>query len=320
MHKPSDTPTIAIDPCNGYTLMQRTCLLKFLSLCFILTLSATTSIDTAYAVQDDAKAEIDEYSQQRGPQHLTGKITEIITAGGITYIAVDAGKEIIWAAGPNDNSLDNGDTISFSTAMPMQNFYSKKLDRDFSVIYFVKQFNSGDQAANAIKPSGQSNKPQAPHAAAPQTARTPGEVVVGNHLLNASLDGLNIKNKTLSEYKGKPLIINVWASWCGPCRAEMGSLMRLAERYNGKMFNIIGISTDDYRDKAVAFIEQTNISFDNYIDHELLLENMLGASTIPLTVLVDADGRVLQKVRGSREWDSPEIVKSIGKVFGIQLM
>jgi len=50
------------------------------------------------------------------------------------------------------------------------------------------------------------------------------------------------------------------------------------------------------------------------------MENMLGASTIPLTVLIDADGRVLQKVRGSREWDSPEIVKAIGDLFRIKLM
>jgi hypothetical protein len=50
------------------------------------------------------------------------------------------------------------------------------------------------------------------------------------------------------------------------------------------------------------------------------MENMLGATTIPLTVLVDADGRVLQKVRGSREWDSPEILEAIENVFQIKLM
>ena len=136
----------------------------------------------------------------------------------------------------------------------------------------------------------------------------------------ATLDGLNGKAKKFSAFKGKPLIINIWASWCGPCRAEMGSLERLAQRYNGKEFNIIGISTDDYRNKAEAFIKQTEISFENFLDHKLLLENMLGANTIPLTILVDADGRVLKKVRGSREWDSPEIIDAIGEVFHIKLM
>ena len=150
-------------------------------------------------------------------------------------------------------------------------------------------------------------------------AKTPGEVEVGSFLREATLNGLNGKNKNFSDFKGKPLLINVWASWCGPCRAEMGSLERLAQRYNGKEFNMIGVSTDDYRDRAVAFIKQTKISFENYLDSKLLLENMLGANTIPLTILVDADGRVMVKARGAYEWDSPEIIDAIGEAFQIKL-
>ena len=65
---------------------------------------------------------------------------------------------------------------------------------------------------------------------------------------------------TFVRIKGKPLIINVWASWCGPCRAEMGSLDRIAKRHNGRQFHIIGISTDDYADKAQRFVTGTGIS------------------------------------------------------------
>ena len=133
------------------------------------------------------------------------------------------------------------------------------------------------------------------------------------------MDGLNGEDKKLSDFKGKPLIINVWASWCGPCRAEMGSLERLAKRFNGEEFNVIGISTDDYHHKAAAFIEQTGITFGNYLDSKLVLENMLGANTIPLTILVDDNGRILEKVRGAREWDSMEIIDAIGEVFHLRL-
>ena len=137
-------------------------------------------------------------------------------------------------------------------------------------------------------------------------AGTPGEVMVGSYLRQATLNGLNGKSKKLADFNGKPLIINVWASWCGPCRAEMASLQRLAQRYNGKEFNVIGISTDDYRNKAEAFIRQTEITFENFLDSKLLLENMLGANTIPLTILVSANGRVLKKVRGALEtWQYP---------------
>ena len=131
------------------------------------------------------------------------------------------------------------------------------------------------------------------------SASTPGEVMVGSYLREATLHGFDGKINKLSEYKGKPLIINVWASWCGPCRAEMGSLEQLARQHNGKEFNLIGISTDDNRLAAKDFIKQSGITFDSFLDRELLLENMLGANTIPLTILVDANGRVLKKFRGA---------------------
>ncbi len=150
-------------------------------------------------------------------------------------------------------------------------------------------------------------------------AGTPGEVEIGGYLREARLQGLSGKSKKFSDYHGKPLLINVWASWCGPCRQEMGSLQRLAHRYNGKEFNVIGISTDDDRHAAIAFIKQSKVTFENFIDSNVFLENMLGANTIPLTILVDAQGKVLEKARGAYEWDSPEIVDSIGEVFHIKL-
>ena len=150
-------------------------------------------------------------------------------------------------------------------------------------------------------------------------AATPGEVWIGGYLREATLHGLNGETKKFSDYKGKPLIINVWASWCGPCRAEMGSLERLARRHNGKEFNLIGISTDDDGNAAAAFIKQSEITFENFLDSKLLLENMLGANTIPLTILVDANGRVLEKVRGAYDWDSQKNIDAIGDVFHIKL-
>jgi thiol-disulfide isomerase/thioredoxin len=300
--------------------MQRIRPSKFLYLCLTLTASPIGTIDAADVMEDDGQSEYRESAQPGDPQHVTGKITEIVNAGGITYVEVNTGSEKVWAAGLVDESLSAGNTISFSAAMPMQNFHSKSLNRDFAVIYFATEFMMGNQTPNTVTPSGRANKPQTIHPTIARTFRTPEEVATGSLLPDTSLDGLNTENRSLADYKGMPLMINVWASWCGPCRAEMGSLERLAQRYNGKEFHIIGISTDDYRDKAAAFIDQTEVSFENFIDHELLMENMLGASTIPLTVLIDADGRVLQKVRGSREWDSPEIVKAIGDVFRIELM
>ena len=150
-------------------------------------------------------------------------------------------------------------------------------------------------------------------------AATPGEVPVGGTLREARLNGLTVPPTQLSSYRGKPLIINVWASWCGPCRAEMASLDSLSKRYKGKPFKVIGISTDDYPEKAYAFLERTGTSFENFIDARLELENMLGANRLPLTLLIDAQGRVLAKHYGAKDWDSPETRQMIAQAFGIKL-
>ena len=147
-------------------------------------------------------------------------------------------------------------------------------------------------------------------------AATPGEVPIGGVLREATLQGLNGPPRRLAEYRGRPLLINVWASWCGPCTEEMASLERLAWREDRAPFSLIGISTDDYPDKALAFLNRSNATIRHFIDHDLQIENMLGASTIPLTVLVDAKGRVIDKIYGAREWDSPESMRLIARAFG----
>jgi len=147
------------------------------------------------------------------------------------------------------------------------------------------------------------------------SARTPGELQIGDVLPNVTLRGLNGPSRPLAQYRGRPLLINVWASWCEPCLREMASLERLAWREDRPAFSLIGISTDDYPDKALAFLNRSNATIRQFIDHDLQMETLLGASKIPLTVLVDANGRVLDKIYGAREWDSPESLQLISKTF-----
>jgi thiol-disulfide isomerase/thioredoxin len=153
----------------------------------------------------------------------------------------------------------------------------------------------------------------------PVAAKTPGEVEIGAVLREVEMTGLSGPSRKKSAFRGKPLIINVWASWCEPCRNEMASLDRLARRYGGRQFNVIGISTDDYRDRASAFLLRARTSFGHYIDNDLILENMLGADKIPLTLLVDAQGRVQAKIYGAKEWDSAACKALIAKTLGISL-
>jgi thiol-disulfide isomerase/thioredoxin len=150
-------------------------------------------------------------------------------------------------------------------------------------------------------------------------ASTPGEVDFGGMLRETRMQGLTGPAKQLSEFRGKPLLINVWASWCGPCQQEMPSLERLAQKYGGKQFQVIGVSTDDYPDKANRFLKVHKITFSNFIDHNLVLENMLGADRLPLTLLIDSRGMVLDKHYGFKQWDSPEALTLISKTFQVKL-
>jgi thiol-disulfide isomerase/thioredoxin len=151
----------------------------------------------------------------------------------------------------------------------------------------------------------------------PALANTPGEVAVGGVLRDSSMKALSGPPARLSAFRGKPLIINVWASWCGPCRVEMASLERLSRSKAGAQFRVIGISTDDYPEAARAFLRQANTSFSHYIDDALQLENMLGADRLPLTLLVDANGRVLAKYYGAEDWGSAKAMKRVTQAFGL---
>jgi len=148
-------------------------------------------------------------------------------------------------------------------------------------------------------------------------AKTPGEVDVGEVLRPALMRGLNGPDRKLADFLGKPLVINVWAIWCPPCIAEMGSLERLAWSPDGQHFNVIGISTDDYPERAKAFLNKSQATLNHYIDRKLELENMLGADHLPLTLLVDAKGRVLSKTVGAREWDSAASRAMIRQTLGL---
>jgi thiol-disulfide isomerase/thioredoxin len=143
----------------------------------------------------------------------------------------------------------------------------------------------------------------------------PAPVAVGQPLPDVVMAGLNGPRRSISSYRGHPLIINVWASWCGPCRAESASLERLAWGEAGSRYVVIGISIDDDRDAALNWLRYSNATVSHYIDSRLTLEHMLGASSIPLTVLVDAGGRVVARFRGARQWDSVESIQVIERAF-----
>jgi len=102
--------------------------------CFSLSLFNAGIINTAQAAQESPK-EIKHITSG----NIHGTVTEVIDVAGYTYAEVDTGKEKVWAAGP-PTPINKGDVVSFTSQMPMQNFHSKTLERDFSTIYFISNY------------------------------------------------------------------------------------------------------------------------------------------------------------------------------------
>ncbi len=141
------------------------------------------------------------------------------------------------------------------------------------------------------------------------------EAAVGEQLPAVTLHGLNGPSLPLAAFRGRPLVINVWASWCGPCRQEMASLERLAWRNEGRDFAIIGISTDDDAQQALDLLRNTRATISHFIDVRRQMETLLGASRIPVTVLVDGRGRLLARVYGAQQWDSQSSLQLLHDAF-----
>lgn len=111
---------------------------------------------------------------------------------------------------------------------------------------------------------------------------------------------------TLADFRGKPVLVNLWATWCAPCIAEMPALDRLAKAKAGEMA-VVGISQDlQGWAKVKPFLAKAKLQHMTILlDEEGALATTLGAPGLPYTVLYDADGKEVWRVNGPREWDQP---------------
>ena len=113
----------------------------------------------------------------------------------------------------------------------------------------------------------------------------------------------------LSDLQGKLVLVNLWATWCGPCLREMPSLERLQSRL-GERLAVLAVSEDRGGNKTVEpFIAKLGLkSVKIYIDPKSEVGRAFGARGLPTSFLIDREGKVLGRVEGAAEWDSPRIL------------
>lgn len=108
--------------------------------------------------------------------------------------------------------------------------------------------------------------------------------------------------QSLSDFSGDWVILTFWASWCGPCRAEMPSLESLHQSHAAKGVVVLGVSVDQDETAARGFLQEYRLSFPQVWDRQGGVGNLYQASAIPMSVLVDPDGQVVALSRGARDW------------------
>jgi len=131
----------------------------------------------------------------------------------------------------------------------------------------------------------------------------PAPVDVGDFAVETLTEGAF----NLSAAKGKVVLLNFWASWCPPCRAEMPSIQRLWDKTKAKPFTVIAISIDDDLPTARAFVEAQKYSYPIYYDASKRLATAFNASSIPTTYVLDKSGKAIAGTKGSREYDEPQL-------------
>jgi len=122
---------------------------------------------------------------------------------------------------------------------------------------------------------------------------------------------------SLSEFAGRLVLINLWATWCEPCLREMPSLERLQSRL-GDQITVVAISEDRGGGKTVEpFINKLGLkSFKTYLDPKSDAGRAFKVAGLPTSFLIDREGRVLGRIEGAAEWDSPKLLEVLKSVLG----
>ena len=127
---------------------------------------------------------------------------------------------------------------------------------------------------------------------------------------NFTLPDLGGKMISLSDYKGKVVLLNIWATWCPPCVEEMPSMEKLHQTLKGEDFEILAVSIDTEGSKVVSpFMEKHKLSFTALTDTQGSAKISYRTTGVPESFIIDKDGSIVEKIIGPRDWAAPSVIR-----------
>jgi peroxiredoxin len=127
--------------------------------------------------------------------------------------------------------------------------------------------------------------------------------------LDFTLKDMAGKDVRLADYKGRPIVVNFWATWCGPCKAEMPDLIALADKHKAEKLAVLGISVDDTPEELRAFAREFKVTYPLLVgrDRDDVAAAFGWAGSVPMTVFVRSDGTISRTAEGplgmySKDW------------------
>ncbi|MDR1566375.1 MAG: TlpA family protein disulfide reductase [Treponema sp.] len=124
-------------------------------------------------------------------------------------------------------------------------------------------------------------------------------------------------NQKLSDLKGKVVFLNFWATWCPPCRREMPSMETLYRRFKAQGLELLSVNCAEKREDVLSFMNRNKLSFPAALDTSGSVSGRYGVEAIPTTYILNREGKIILKVVGSLDWDTPEIAAAIEALLKI---
>jgi len=196
----------------------------------------------------------------------------------------------------------------------------KLVSVSLAAVVLLAACKRGEKAASTTAPaaattsSAATTSTGAEPASRGAAAAEPAALDVGSTMPEYAATSLDGSKFELTSHRDKVVLLNIWATWCGPCRYEIPELQTLQSKYGARGFEVVGISVDEGApDSVKQFVAQNKMTYPVAIDAEGRIAGLFQTSVLPTSAIVDRSGRVIWKKYGAIEPNDDELRQAIEK-------